>query len=341
MATPTMLRSAIALLAAGIAAGPALANDTTAELANGGLLFVHNDNVEMRSEDLAISAKEVSVRYRFFNTSDKDVTVLVAFPMPEIRVEEPDLNLAVPTEDPVNFLAFTTKVNGTPVKTEVEQRVTAAGIDRTQLLRTLGIPLAPHLQATADALNGLPKDKWDDLIRIGLAEIEEYDVGKGVQKHLAARWGLSTTFYWEQTFAAKAETVVEHRYQPSVGESVLTELGSPAAAKEPWYEEYKQKYCFDREFLAAVARARPPGRSQAGARYSEQRIDYVLRTGANWSGPIKEFRLVIDKGDPDNLVSFCGERPRRISPTQHEIKLSDFTPDGDVSVLILKKLPAR
>jgi hypothetical protein len=265
--------------------------------------------------------------------------------MPEIRVEEPDQNLAVPTEDPVNFLAFTTKVNGAPVKTEVEQRVTAAGIDRTRLLLSLQIPLAPHLQSTADALNRLPKDKWDDLIRIGLAEIEEYDVGKGQEKHLAARWGLATTFYWEQTFAAKAETVIEHRYRPSVGESVQTGLGAPASVSEPWYDEYKQKYCFDREFTAAVARARRagrgPGQSQAGAPYSEQRIDYVLRTGANWSGPIKEFRLVIDKGEADNLVSFCGDHPRKISPTQFEIKLTDFTPDADVSVLILKKLPAQ
>ena len=336
-----MLKSAIALLIAGVAAAPALANDTSAELATGGLIFVRNDNVEMRSEDLAISAKEVSVRYRFFNTSDKDVTVLVAFPLPEIKIEEPDQNIAVPTEDPVNFLAFTTKVNGQPVKTEVEQRVNAVGIDRTQLLQMLRIPLAPHLQSTSDALDALPKDKWDELVRIGVAEIEEYDVGKGQEKHLVARWALSTTFYWEQTFAAKAETVIEHRYRPSVGASVQTELGSPAATKESWYEEYKQKYCFDREFLAALARARPPGRSQAGARYSEQRIEYVLRTGANWSGPIKEFRLVVDKGDPDSLVSFCGERVRRLSPTQFEVKVNDYTPEGDLSVLILKKLPAQ
>lgn len=336
-----MFRSTIVLLVAGFVAAPALANDTSAELATGGLIFVRNDNVEMRSEDLTISAKEVSVRYRFFNTSDKDVTVLVAFPLPEIRIEEPDQNIAVPTEDPVNFLAFATTVNGQPVETEVEQRVTAAGIDRTQLLRTLGIPLAPHLQSTNEALDRLPKDKWDELIRIGVAEIEEFDAGKGIEKHLAARWALSTTFYWEQTFAAKAETVVEHRYKPSVGESVQTELGSPAAANEPWYEEYKQKYCIDRDFAAALARTRRAGRSQSGAPYSEQRIDYVLRTGANWSGPIKEFRLVVDKGDPDNLVSFCGERPRRLSPTQFEVKLSDFTPEGDLSVLILKKLPAQ
>ena len=67
----------------------------------------------------------------------------------------------------------------------------------------------------------------------------------------------------------------------------------------------------------------------------------MLRTGANWSGPIKEFRLVVDKGDPDNLVSFCGDRPRRISPTQMEVKLTNYTPEGDLSVLILKKLPPQ
>ena len=340
-AASNMLRSAFALLIAGGAAMPALANDTSAELATGGLIFVRNENVEMRSEDLTISAKEVNVRYRFFNTSDKPVTVLVAFPMPEIRIDEPDQNIAVPTEDPVNFLAFTTTVNGAPVKTEVEQRVTAAGIDRTQMLRTLGIPLAPHLQETGDALDRLPKDKWDDLIRIGLAEIEEYDAGKGLESHLAPRWTLATTFYWEQTFAAKAETVVEHRYQPSVGMSVQTSLGAPDAATEPWFDEYKQKYCLDKDFLAALDRARRAARSQFGAPYSEQRIDYVLRTGANWSGPIQNFRLVVDKGDADSLVSFCAEGIRRINATQLEVRKNDFTPEGDLSVLILKKLPPQ
>ena len=48
--------------------------------------------------------------------SAEPVTVLVAFPMPEIRIDEPDQSIALPTEDPVNFLAFTTTVNGAPVK---------------------------------------------------------------------------------------------------------------------------------------------------------------------------------------------------------------------------------
>ena len=293
-----MLRSAIALAVATAAAAPAFANDSSAELTTGGLVFVRNDNVEMQSEDLRISAKEIHVRYRFFNKSDKPVTVLVAFPMPEIKVDEQDQVISVPTEDPVNFLAFTTTVNGQPVVTKVEQRVLSAGLDRTQLLRSLGLPLAPHLASTNEALDRLPPEKWDELLRLGIAEIEEYDAGQGMKKHLAARWGLQTTFYWEQTFAARAETVIEHRYKPSVGATVQTALGPPEAAKEPWYDEYKFKYCMDQQFLAAVEGARTAAKSPFGAPFGEERIEYILKTGANWSGPIKDFRLVVDRAPP-------------------------------------------
>ena len=335
-----MRKATIAMVAATLAAtAPALSNDSTAELATGGLVFVRNDNVEMRSEELSISAKEVSVRYRFFNKSGSNVTVLVAFPMPEIRVDGPDANISLPTEEPVNLLGFATAVNGKPVKTEVEQRVFAAGIDRTDLLRSLNIPLAPHLQSTGRALDKLFPDRWEELIRLGIAEIEEFDAGKGMEKHLAARWALRTTFYWQQTFPAKAETVVEHRYRPSVGASVQTFLADPANAKEEGFDDFRRKYCIDKTFYAGVQKAR--GKSKQGAPFSEERIEYILKTGANWAGPIGEFRLVVDKGDADSLVSFCGDGVKRISPTQFEMRKTDFFPQRDLSILILKKLPPQ
>jgi len=320
------------------AALPALANDTTAELATAGLIFVTNDNIEMSTEDLFISAKQVRVRYRFVNKANTDVTVLVAFPLPEVRISEPDQNIALPTEDPVNIFAFTTRVNGKPISMQVEQRVTAVGIDRTQYLRNLGIPFAPQLQSTNQALDRLPQDKWNELLRLGLAEIEEYDVGKGMQKHLAARWGLSTTFYWEQTFPAGKETIIEHEYKPSVGGSVQTNLGAPYALKESWYADYLRKYCIDKDFLATIAQLRQANKSEFGPPYSEQRIDYILKTGANRSGPIKDFHLVVDKDDAASLVSFCGDGVKKTSPTQFEMRKSDFSPDGDLSVLILNKI---
>jgi len=335
-----MYKTAIATIAAAMAAMcPAAANDSSAELGTGGLTFVRNDDVEMRSEDLSISTSEVKVRYRFFNKSDKDVTILVAFPMPEIKLDGPDDNIAIPTEDPVNLLAFSTIADGRPVTTKVEQRVYALGLDRTQMLRDLAIPLAPHLQAASEALDKLPREKWDDLIRIGVAEILTYDVGQGMKDHLVPRWSLQTTFYWQQTFRSKADTVIEHKYKPSVGASVQTSLGSPNSVKEDWYSDYKQKYCLDRDFNTAIDRARREAKSEFGAPYSEARIEYILKTGANWSGPIKDFRLVIDKGEASNLVSFCGSGVKKIGATQFEIRKTDFTPDKDMYVLILTRLP--
>jgi Domain of unknown function (DUF4424) len=326
---------AIGLAVATVASVPALANDTSVELSTGGLIFVRNDSIEMLSEELAISSREISVRYRFQNNSDREVTILVAFPMPDIQVEGPDAIVTVPTDDPANLLGFTTVVNGKPVGTKVEQRAIALGLERTQMLRGLGIPLAPHLASTNEALDRLPPDKSDEFLRLGLAEIVED--GAGV-KHLAARWTLQTTYYWEQAFPAKAETVVEHRYQPSVGASVQTSLGSPDQDKEDWFDEYKSKYCLEPDFLAAVERERKAAHTKYGAPFAEERIDYILKTGGNWSGPIEEFRLIVDKGEPGNLISFCGDDVKRIGDTKFEMKKTDYSPEGNLSILILKKI---
>ena len=315
---------------------PARANDSTAELATGGLKFVTTPDIEMRFEDLFISPRQIKVRYVFFNNSTKPVTTLVAFPMPDIVVNGPDDNVAYPTDDPENILGFHTTVDGKPVAAKLEQKVFAAGVDRTDLLRQLGIPLAPQAPATNEALDKLPPAEWGDLIKLGLADIDEYDAGSGMQKHLEARWTLKTTYYWEQTFPPQAELTIEHSYQPSVGSSVTTSLGQDWARKNGRYPDYETKYCTDRDFVSTVERATKAAKADSIA-FTEQRIDYILSTGANWDGPIKDFRLVIDKGDPSNLVSFCGEGVKKIGPTQFEMRKSDFTPTGDLNVLILAK----
>jgi hypothetical protein len=335
-----MQRLMLALTVLAALTSAADANDSTAELTTGGLIFVQNEDVEMRSEDLFISAREVRVDYRFFNKAARDVTVLVAFPMPEIRWENQETNIAVPTEDPVNLLDFQTRVNGAPVATKVEQRVTSLGIDRTALLRELHIPLAPHLRASRDALDKLPPEKWDELIRLGLAEIEEYDIGQGMRKHLGPRWTLHTTYYWEQTFPSRTETAIAHRYKPSVGGTAGTSVGVKHSESAPHMAEYRRKYCIDKELLASVERVRKSAKSEYPP-FMEERIDYILKTGANWSGPIKDFRLVVDKGDADTLVSFCGEKVKKIGPTQFEMRKADYTPDGNFAMLFLKRMKER
>ena len=265
------------------------------------------------------------MRYRFFNGAPRDVTTLVAFPMPEIVIDQPDTNISIPTDDPENILGFTTLADGRPVATRVEQRVLANGIDRTALLRSLDVPLAPHLRDTTEALGRLPEAARQQLLKLGLVEIEEYDSGEGMKKHLEPRWALQTTHYWEQTFPSRRELVIEHRYKPSVGTSVGTEAETA---------EHRKRYCIGRDLLRALERARR-GAPSDFLPFSEQRIEYILTTGANWAGPIRDFRLVVDKGDPRNLVSFCGNGVKKISPTQFEMRERDFMPEHNLYVLIL------
>jgi hypothetical protein len=314
---------------------PAAANDSTAELATGGLAYITTDVVEMRSEDLSISMDDVRVRYEFVNTSDHDVTTLVAFPMPDIKGDI-DFMVAVPVDDPENFLGFETTVDGEPVQAKVQQRVSALGVDQTALLQGLGVPLAPQGQAARDALDKLPQEQWDRLISLGLAAPEEYDSGKGWERHLAPVWLLSTAYYWEQTFPAGKTVIVEHRYKPSVGATAGVSFGYEGVENEPWVKDYFTKYCIDDAFLRAYRKTKTP---EGGDTYFENRVDYILTTAGNWAGSIGNFHLVIDKGAPENLVSFCGEDVQKTGPTTFEMTKADFYPDKNLAILILTPIP--
>ncbi len=321
--------AAVACLAAllGWAAGAA-ANDSTAELSAGGLVLSTSADIRMVSEDLYVSAREIRVGYRFLNTAPRDISTVVAFPLPDLT-GAPDANISLPEAESDNFVGFATRVNGAPVATEVERRVLAAGIDRTDRLRQHGIPLHPLSRETQRALDALPRERWKELVELGLVEIESYDdTGQGMKDHAVPRWTLKTTYHWRQTFPAGREITVEHSYRPVVGYSVVTPLAFPEFRREADFARYQASYCMDADFLSAVRRV-------ASSHPQEARISYVLKTGANWAGPIGEFRLVVDKGNPSNLVSFCGEGVRKISPTRFEMRKRDFTPTEDLGILII------
>jgi len=326
---------AVALLLASAASG----NDSTAELAAGGLVLTKNPAIEMRSEDLFISPNLVTVHYKFVNTSTHDVTVTVAFPMPDITTQGVDDMLSIPTKNPQNILGFTTLVDGKPVVAQVEQRALKDGVDQTAYLKSLGLPLAPHLASTDDALDRLPQAAKDALVAKQLAVIDEYgtDADKPLEKHWEASWTLKTTYFWRQTFPAGQVLDVQHRYTPSLGESAGTGWGSDDFAKQPDYAAKRAHYCVDDAFLAAVQKTIKPGEHYSTLQ--EQRLEYILSSGANWKSPIGDFRMVIDKGAAANIVSFCGAGVRKISPTQFEVRHTNFTPTSDVSILILLPAP--
>lgn len=324
---PVLLAPAVALPL------PALANDSTAGLSAGGLVLQKTADIEMRSEDLSVSADKIRVAYVFRNRADHDVTTLVAFPMPDVTFGGEDDNISIPGKDPVNFLDFRVTVGGKPVAIKAEQKAFKEGKEITALLTGLHVPLQPWNEAAAKALEALPKKKQDEIVAMGAAIRDDYDAGKGMEHHLAPAWTVTTKFYWTQTFPAGADLKVEHEYKPAYGSSVgsVISLDHPNAKA---LADYKARYCIDADFDKAVAKARAAVKN--GETYlSEQTVDYILTAGANWAGPIGDFHLTVDKGDPAALVSFCGTGVKKIGPTQFEVRYRNYTPKDDLHVLIL------
>ena len=219
------LASALTALAISALAPAAFANDSTAELTTGGLVLSKNADIEMRSEDLAISEKEISVRYRFFNRAASEKTVTVAFPMPDVTFPDIDTSFAFPEPESNNFLQFHTSVDGRDVHTYYEEKAISNGVDISARLKALGLPLAPQREATYKALDALPRATQDELVKLGFAIPNDSYLGKAVEHHVVPSWTFKSTFFWDQTFPAGRQIVVEHRYKPSLGETVGTMLG--------------------------------------------------------------------------------------------------------------------
>lgn len=330
----------LVLAAASLAVAPfaqAQAQDAISGLSLGSLVFVPHSDLEIRGADYFISADEVRIRYRLFNKGSQDIKLQVSFPLPEIRIDDAETLVGIPTDDPVNVFGFQVKANGQPVTPQIEQRAMVAGVDRAPLLKSLGIPLAPHLNATNEALDKLPAEKWPEIANLGLAEVEEYGPSDDkLAKHLTARWGLQSTYHWQQVYKAQAETVIEASYKPSLGITEGTNVGAADTDEDDGAATTIENYCIDKEVVAAIEKARKAAKRD-DAPYDEQTIDVGLANGANFSTAIKEFRVVIDKGKADNIVAFCGDDVKKISPTQVEMRKTDFLPEGELSVLILQK----
>lgn len=303
------------------------ANDTIAELSTGGLVFKKSADISMLSEDLFISLNSIRVKYRFKNNKPAATLVTVAFPLPDIGQDAFENNVAIPSPQHANFLSFFTKVNGVSQETKLELRAVHNGTDFSEHLRHLGVPITTQFAEAELALKNLSVDAKIDLSNLGLVSITPAASGDLI----TPRWAIKTTYYWEQLFPPKEIVEIEHAYQPSVGRASETSIGGSELGEETDDREHRQKYCVTDSFDRQIGRLK------------NKRIDvrpfwltYVLKTGSNWSGPIRQFRLVIERDHPSTFVSFCGQNVRRLNAMQSELRSRNYYPMKDLHILFLK-----
>lgn len=330
-----------ALVLAGAAVAlslPTFANDTTAVLGTGGLVFISTDQLKMKSEDLFVSPEQVRVTYQFQNLTDEDQDVLVAFPMPDIQGNG-DFNVAIPDMDSDNLFGFETSFNGEPVEATLHQQAFAFNLDQTAVLEEMGLPLTPFGQRTRDAIKTLNEEQIAQLLHLGLVIPMQYsDDGDTWKTDYEPVWTLRSTYSWEAHFEPGETVEVEHSYKPSVGGTVAVTFLSPPDEYGDRAAEYKKKYCTDKGFIDAVRKTLTSPTEYWSSPYFESWISYIWSTGNNWAGPIEKFTLTIDKGDPKNLVSFCWDGAvQKVGPTTFKMEAKDWYPpwDHELEILIL------
>jgi hypothetical protein len=150
-------------------------------------------------------------------------------------------------------------------------------------------------------------------------------------------WIVKTSAVREQTFPSDRSVSVEHQYKPIVGGGYDTILRKPLRQNKALATEikrYRTEFCFSDSFLTAVDKL---AGSSNNSSVQERRINYILSTGANWAGPIKSFKLVIDPGGADRLASLCTLGMKATSPNALEFIANDFTPNGELKLLLVGK----
>ena len=319
----------VCLLAMSLA--PVHANDSSAAIAAGGLELVKNDQVRMVSEVLRIAPRLVEVDYVFENNGSSDVTTLVAFPLPELDVasQAPE-NIPFPgTANPVGFQVW---IDGHETKPDIEVRAFSRAGEITAELRRLAVdPIDPKILD--------PKRPELKKALLGMQLLYDDDLPD---------WAVKVSFHWQQTFPAGKQVAIKHRYRPIYGSHYLPiddRIGDLDALKGSIKKsDLGGQWCYDQSFnvaeLRLVDRQREAlisdktlGSKPLESAILYENVQYVLKTGANWHGPIGRFELQIDKGGAD-LISTCpipGLKLQR-APYGFNAVASDYTPGSNLDI---------
>lgn len=136
---------------------------------------------------------------------------------------------------------------------------------------------------------------------------------------------IEVMFHWPMRFPAKSTIGVEHEYRARGGYIL------PDGREEPaFWRRFAADYCVPSATLAKM-------RSRPG---SAQPVPYILRTGANWVGPIGHFRLVVELGDAD-LLAMCPTGMKPKGRKRFVLERRNYTPTRDLRIVFVRLAPAE
>ncbi len=338
-----------------LATMPALADDSAASIAAGGLVPRRETRIVMAREVLQISVKKVVVDYDFRNDSNQDVTTEVAFPIPSYTNE-----IDGPESSQQSFSDFQLEIGGKTVPFMTEAKATLNGKDVTALLLAnhIDIPTFGHFVDTVNSrheevmdspdFSRLPQTTRDQLVKAGIFVLDSAPEGQ---------WTVHLQYHWTQTFPAHSTVHIRHEYAPVAGYTEVTQATveealaqfthDQSADGDPEGGKLLAGFCVGQPFLSTLARqlrenashTKAANRGLATGLVFPQWIDFILTSANTWKRPIEDFTLIVERPKPEHggkvFISFCSPAKGAVEETDvnlFQVHLTNFVPASELHI---------
>jgi hypothetical protein len=292
----------LAILLVALSGAPHVrANDSVAAHAIGGLELVETADIEMAEEDLFISLDEVRVRYVFINRSAKDITTTVAFPIPDIEIND-ITTYAFLFRDREDITEFSIRADDKDITFRREVRVfLQSGEEITKALVQAGRELIPNYRG---------------------ASVDPF------ASPFSATRTIRIKYFWTQLFPAGKPVTIEHRYRPMAGNFPFPDTNKGIN------QFLTDIYCVDEAFFGSAYHVIWSLLRSSPYAYAEH-VHYILRTANNWRGPIGRFKLTFHLPHRYARLYTCFPGLQDKGGGTYEFEAKNFTPTHDLDLLVL------
>lgn len=338
---------------------PAFANDSAGTTGAGGIVFEKTQGIVMQDEALTITPTLVTVTYQFKNTTQDPITKNILFPLPPYKTQGGNDSWDLETNPELStrvapFLNFSVIIDGIKTPYQTIQRAMVSNKDVTQQLKNAHIPLNPALVA-GDA------PAFDSDLRNVKSWKQAAENLKLLGTDGKPLWNKETIYSFQATFPPNKITTISHSYRPATGiyfgyrpgnnektdEDILhTDLTQTTQLFGLDIAKSIQQQSFVAYLAERIKKASSPSatnclsyhQNQDGCLYTYfYNVDYILKTGANWDGPIQHFKLTIQYPESGVVTynDFQGTDKAEIlnRPGVLTISMNNFTPKNDLDIL--------
>ncbi len=301
-----------------------------------GVVVRDERNIQIEREDLYIRSNRIEVSYTFRNVSDKDISSMVAFPIP-LHQYRARGDMPWHIDYPIHS-DFKIEVNGVPQNYEEYTRGLIKGKDYTDTLNRLNISIKDFNQSRW----GGPFDRkfyeqteavQKKLTDMGVVEFEEPIEG---EQYARPAWSVETTYFWRQVFPARSAVQVKLSYKPNRSYTQNPEQDKVTINRNksinPRTADLSEILCLNDELKKWEKKRK--------TRMFTSVVDYTLTTANHWKKPIKEFHLIIEadtRRAHNERVSTCFEHAqlKKITDYRYEATINNFEPKDEIGAYFL------